>query len=100
MIRPSFDNQRPQPPRSPFQPQRVPPQQQQQPQQPQLQPQPQPQPTFNPPPETKVGGAAGMAGVGRRGFAAVAAAAMFVQHPQPHALAKPAPVLNIPHSRK
>jgi hypothetical protein len=55
---------------------------------------------MGPPPETKVGGAAGMAGVGRRGFAAVAAAAMFVQHPKPHALAKPAPVLNVPLSRK
>ncbi|TFL02979.1 hypothetical protein BDV98DRAFT_411084 [Pterulicium gracile] len=37
---------------------------------------------FPPPqdPDTKIGGEAGMAGVGRRGFAAVARAAMFTQH--------------------
>jgi hypothetical protein len=50
-------------------------------------------------PDTKIGGAAGMAGVGRRGFAAAAAAAMFtVAHPQPHRNfvdMKP-PILNIP----
>lgn len=31
--------------------------------------------------DTKIGGEAGMAGVGRRGFAAAARAAMFAQHP-------------------
>ncbi|KAG8996636.1 hypothetical protein FRB94_008168 [Tulasnella sp. JGI-2019a] len=35
-------------------------------------------------PDTKVGGEAGMAGVGRRGFAAVAQAALFTQHISPH----------------
>ncbi|KAG8886028.1 hypothetical protein FRB98_001504 [Tulasnella sp. 332] len=35
-------------------------------------------------PDTKVGGEAGMAGVGRRGFAAVAQAALFTQHITPH----------------
>jgi hypothetical protein len=45
-----------------------------------------PDQVFVPPAErgidTKSGGAAGMAGVGRRGFAAAARAAMFVGHPQ------------------
>ena len=94
--RPSFDNQRPQPPRSPFQ-------------DPMAQmhrgasPQPPSQHTVSaPPPDTKIGGAAGMAGVGRRGFAAVAAAAMFtVAHPTPHRHPQQypdlhSPILNIP----
>lgn len=96
MTRPSFDHQRPQPPRSPFQ-------------DPMAQmargpsPQPLQQPLITvPPPDTKIGGEAGMAGVGRRAFAAVAAAAVFtVAHPTPHRHPKQypdlhAPILNIP----
>ena len=52
-----------------------------------------PRQSFVPPPErgidTKTGGEAGMAGVGRRGFAAVARAAMFALPPKP--LASQAP---------
>ncbi|KAF8609888.1 hypothetical protein BDV93DRAFT_549757 [Ceratobasidium sp. AG-I] len=43
-----------------------------------LPPQPPPPTHAPPPPDTKIGGEAGMAGVGRRGFAAAAQAALFV----------------------
>ena len=50
------------------------------------------QPRFEPMPEpdTKIGGEAGMAGVGRRGFQAVARAAMFTT-PQMHLPGRPSP---------
>jgi hypothetical protein len=56
-------------------------------------------------PDTKTGGSAGMAGVGRRGFQAAVAAAMFISHPKPqmHPSRFPdmrPPVLNIPDTRK
>lgn len=71
----------------------------------QAQPLQPPQPPLSPipvgpPPETKVGGAAGMAGVGRRGFAAAVAAAMFIQGPHSHGPAQPGPTLNVPHTRE
>ncbi|KAI0062324.1 hypothetical protein BV25DRAFT_1916232 [Artomyces pyxidatus] len=56
-------------------------------------PPPSPAPKYAPPPtpqtphpeiDTKIGGEAGMAGVGRRGFAAAARAAMFVHSPGGH----------------
>lgn len=50
------------------------------------------QPMFRPIPEpdTKIGGEAGMAGVGRRGFQAAARAAMFTAHPV-HLVGRPSP---------
>jgi PDZ and LIM domain protein 5/6/7 len=50
-----------------------------------------PQHTINPQVDTKSGGVAGMAGVGRRGFAAAARAAMFVASPMPR-MHSPAPM--------
>lgn len=41
-------------------------------------------------PDTKIGGEAGMAGVGRRGFHAVARAAMFTAQPT-HLVGRPSP---------
>lgn len=72
--------------------------------QPRAPPQAQPQPPFSPgpAPDTKIGGEAGMAGVGRRGFHAAAAAAMFtVTTNRPHGPPQQGPPgLNIPHARK
>ncbi|KAI0032269.1 hypothetical protein K488DRAFT_86006 [Vararia minispora EC-137] len=68
-------------------------------------PSPAPRPGTNPPPsphshtiyderdiDTKTGGEAGMAGVGRRGFAAAARAAMFAAHHAPPGMAPYAPL--------
>jgi hypothetical protein len=41
-------------------------------------------------PDTKIGGEAGMAGVGRRGFQAAARAAMFTTQPL-HSVGRPSP---------